>query len=144
MADMTIKEKMQIAEKFCLRPEGCPKLKGITDYNEKLTKCAGCTNHLNKIDLVELLRELYHNTPTSTSTSSPSSTFKGKGKSTELSKAQIKEILILDDECYTPTAIAKKMKIQYRTVKKVLTMGFKNDFANEKVKRIKEELRLEG
>ena len=51
---------------------------------------------------------------------------------------------MLDSECYTPTAIAKKMKIQYRTVKKVLTMGFKNDFANEKVKRIKEELRLEG
>lgn len=143
MADISIKTKMQIAEKFCLSPDGCPKLKGITDYNEKLTKCAGCTNYLNKIDLVELLRDLYNTTPT-TSTSSTSSTFKGKGKSTELSKAQIKEILILDSECYTHTAIANKMKIQYRTVKKVLTLGFKNDLANEKVKRIKEELRLEG
>ena len=143
MVDTTkLNEKMLYAEKYCLRPEGCPKLKGITDYNERLSKCAGCTNYLNKIDLLDLLRELYHNTPTSTS--SPSSTFKGKGKSTELSKAQIKEILILDDECYTPTAIANKMKIQYRTVKKVLTLGFKNDFANEKVRNIMNELGLEG
>lgn len=142
MADLGYKANLKIAEKYCLSPEGCPKLRGIEDYNEKLSKCAGCTNYLNKIDLVILLIELHNNTPTSTS--SPSSTFKGKGKSTELSKAQIKEILILDSECYTPTAIANKMKIQYRTVKKVLTMGFKNDFANEKVRKIKEELRLEG
>ena len=138
---MTIKEKMQIAERFCLRPEGCPKLKGITDYNEKLTKCAGCTNHLNKIDLVELLRELYHNTPTSTS--SPSSTFKGKGKSTELSKTEIKKILELSDSGYTMTGISRVLGIQYRTVKKVLTLGFKNEYANDKVRTVMNE-RLEG
>lgn len=140
MADLGYKANLKIAEKYCLSPDGCPKLKGITNYNERLSKCAGCTNYLNKIDLVELLIELNN---TSTSTSSPSSTFKGKGKSTELSKTEIKKILELSDSGYTMTGISRVLGIQYRTVKKVLTLGFKNEYANDKVRTVMNE-RLEG
>lgn len=139
MANVGLKTNMKIAEKYCLSPEGCPKLKGITNYNERLSKCAGCTNYLNKIDLVELLRELYNNTPTS----SPSPTHKGKGKSTELSKPQIKKILQLHNDGYSQTRITRELNLPNRTVKNVLTLGFKNELANDKVRACQQELGVE-
>ena len=143
MANIDLKTKMEIAEKYCLSPEGCPKLKGITDYNERLTKCAGCTNYLNKIDLVELLREIYDNSPTTT-TSSTTSTFKGRGKNTELNVSQIKKILTLyHKEGYTQTGITRELKLSHRTVKNVLTLGFKNEQSNEKVRACQQELGVE-
>lgn len=143
MANIDLKTKMEIAEKYCLSPEGCPKLKGITDYNERLTKCAGCTNYLNKIDLVELLREFYDNSPTTT-TSSTTSTFKGRGKNTEQSITMIKKILTLyHKEGYTQTRIARELHLSHRTVKNVLTLGFKNEPSNEKVRACQQELGVE-
>ena len=136
MANVGLKTNMKIAEKYCLSPDGCPKLKGITDYNEKLTKCAGCTNYLNKIDLVELLRELY----TPTTTTSPT---QGKGKSTELSKPQIKKILQLYNDGYSQTRITRELNLPNRTVKNVLTLGFKNELANDKVRACQQELGVE-
>ena len=124
MANIDLKTKMEIAEKYCLSPEGCPKLKGITDYNERLTKCAGCTNYLNKIDLVELLREIYDNSPTTT-TSSTTSTFKGRGKNTELNVSQIKKILTLyHKEGYTQTGITREFSlsaISFKSLKYALS-----------------------
>ena len=139
MANVGLKTNMKIAEKYCLSPEGCPKLKGITNYNERLSKCAGCTNYLNKIDLVELLRELYNNTHTY----SPSPTHKGKGKSTELSKSQIKKILQLHNDGYSQTRITRELNLPNRTVKNVLTLGFKNELANDKVRACQQELGVE-
>lgn len=138
MANTGKKTNMRIAERYCLSPEGCPKLRGITDYNERLTKCAGCTNYLNKIDLVDLLRDLY-TSPTSTST-----TFKGRGKNTELSVSQIKKILTLHhNEGYSQTKISRELKLSHRTVKNVLTLGFKNEMSNDKVRACQQELGVE-
>ena len=137
--NLGIKDNMKIAEKYCLNPEGCPKLKGITDYNEKLSKCAGCTNYLNKIDLVELLRELHNTAPTSTSSQSKSRR-NTNGKNTELNKSEIKKILELNDSGYTINGICVELGLQYRTVKNVLTLGFKNEASNEKVRNVMKEL----
>ena len=135
--NLGIKDNMKIAEKYCLNPEGCPKLKGITDYNEKLSKCAGCTNYLNKIDLVELLRELHNTAPTSSQSKSRRNT---NGKNTELNKSEIKKILELNDSGYTINGICVELGLQYRTVKNVLTLGFKNEASNEKVRNVMNKL----
>lgn len=133
--NLGIENNIKIAQRYCLNPNGCPKLKGKTDYNEKLTICAGCTNYLNKIDLVELL-QYYTTTPPTTTTR----TFKGKGKSTELSRTQIREILTLHRDGMSMTAIQKEMGLQFRTVKNVINLSFKNELANKKVREVIEDM----
>lgn len=134
---------MKIAECWCLNPNGCPKLKGITEYQEKVNKCGGCTDVLNKIDLVELLNHLYNSTectPTTTDTKPPLPTH---GKGTELSRSDIKKILTFYHIDLIPiTRIAKENGFSYRTVKNVVNQTFKNETSNEKVKKIKDEMDL--
>ena len=138
--NLGIDTNKKIAEKYCLNPNGCPKLKGKTDYNEKLSICAGCTNYLNKIDLVELLQYYTTNT-TSTTTPRPTN---HKGKSTELSKTQIKKILTLHSQGYTKNKIATELVLHFTTVKNVIDLGFKNEDANDKVRQVKEEMINDG
>lgn len=136
-----VKTNLKIAQSWCLKPEGCPKLKGITDYQERVNKCAGCTNVLNKIDLVELLNHLYNDgTPTTTTTKPPTPT---TGKGTELSKADIKKILTLYHIDLIPiTRIALEYGFSFRTVKNVVHQSFKNQTSNEKVQKIKDEMEI--
>lgn len=142
--NLGIDTNLKIAEKYCLNPKGCPKLKGKTDYNERLTTCAGCTNYLNKIDLVDLLQYYTTNTDTNApSTTKPRPT-NHKGKSTELSKTQIKKILTLHSQGYTKNKIATELALHFTTVKNVLELGFKNEDANDKVKQVKEEMINDG
>ena len=133
-----LKNNIKIAEKYCLAPEGCPKLKGKTDYNEKLAICAGCTNYLNKIDLVELLQHYYTSSPTTTKPPTPTT-----GKGTELSKADIKKILTLYHiECIPITRIAQDYGFSFRTVKNVVNQSFKNPTSNKKVEEILKEMNV--
>lgn len=136
-----IKTNLKIAESWCLNPNGCPKLKGITDYQERVNKCGGCTNVMNKIDLVDLLNHLYNSnddTPTITKTPTPRT-----GKGTELSKYDIERILTLYHIDLQPiTRISLECGYSFRTVKNVVNQSFKNSKSNEKVRKIKEELNL--
>ena len=134
---------LKIAEKYCLHPDGCPKLKGKTDYNERMAICAGCNNYLNKVDLVDLLNYYYTNTPTPTTISSKPKTTP-TGKSTELSKTQIKKILMYDKDGWTKNKIATELKLHFSTVKNVINLSFKNEKANEKVKQIIDEMKNDG
>lgn len=138
--NLGLENNKKIAEKYCLNPQGCPKLKGKTDYNEKLTICASCNNYLNKIDLIELLQ--YYTT--STAPSKPQRKAPYKGKSTELNKPQIEQILLYDKDGWTKNKIATEMRLHFTTVKNVLELGFKNDLANEKVKKIIDEMKNDG
>ena len=137
--DLGIEQNLKIAEKYCLNPHGCPKLKGKTDYNEKLAICAGCTNYLNKIDMVDLLT-YYHNTSTPPTTHTPTPR---TGKGTELSKYDIERILTLYHIDLQPiTRISLECGYSFRTVKNVVNQSFKNSKSNEKVQKIKEEMNL--
>ena len=134
---------LKIAEKYCLAPGGCPKLKGKTDYNERMTICSGCNNYLHKVDLIDLLNHYY--TTSTTNTDIPSRPTKPpKGKSTELSKTQIKKILLLSAEGMSKNRIATELKLHFTTVKNVIELGFKNEMANEKVKSVKDEMINDG
>ncbi len=143
--NLGIDTNIKIAEKYCLHPSGCPKLRGKTDYNEKLSICAGCTNYLNKIDLIELLHYYASNNNTSTTTPAPVKPKKPpKGKSTELNKSQIKKILTLHNQGFTKNKIATELTLHFTTVKNVIELGFKNDEANQKVQQVMDELKRDG
>ena len=86
-----------------------------------------------------LLRELHNTAPTPTS-SPPKSRRNTNGKNTEQSITMIKKILDLNDSGYTINGICKELGLQYRTVKNVLTLGFKNEASNEKVRNVMKEL----
>jgi hypothetical protein len=133
----------KIAEKYCLAPQGCPKLQGKTDYSERMTICSGCNNYLNKVDLVDLLNHFYNNNttpaPAPTKPKKPS-----KGKSTELSNTQIKKILTLYSKGNTRNKIATKLALHFTTVKNAVELGFTNEDANEKVRLVKEEMIKDG
>jgi hypothetical protein len=133
----------KIAEKYCLSPQGCPKLQGKTDYSERMTICSGCNNYLNKVDLVDLLNHFYNNNttpaPAPTKPKAPS-----KGKSTELSKTQIKKILLMSADGNSKNKIATELKLHFTTVKNVIELGFKNEMANEKVIQVKNEMINDG
>ena len=139
---MSLDEKIAIAQKYCLAPDGCPKLKGKTDYNERLTTCAGCNNYLHKIDLIELLQ---HYTTTDTPTTTNTTTFKGKGKATEQSTTQIKTILTLYHvELWSINKIASELRLQHKTVKNIVNQTFKSEVSNEKVKMVKDKMINDG
>lgn len=140
--NLGIDTNKKIAEKYCLNPKGCPKLKGKTDYNERLTTCAGCTNYLNKIDLVELLQ--YYTTNTNTTSTTKPRPKKYKGKNTELSNTQIKKILTLYSKGYTRNKIATTLALHFTTVKNAVELGFTNEDGNEKVRLVKEEMVKDG
>ena len=136
------KKNMEIAEHSCLTPGGCPKLKGITDYQERVTKCAGCTNVLNKVDLVDLLNHLHNTSSSPTSTKPPTPT---TGKGTEQSIWKIKKILTLHYVDLIPiTRIASDYGFSFRTVKNVVNQSFKNETSNEKVRRAIDEMKKDG
>ena len=136
-----IKTNLKIAECWCLNPNGCPKLKGITEYQEKVNKCGGCTDVLNKIDLVDLLNHLYHSNDATPTTTKPPTPKTGKG--TELSNVDIKKILTLYHIDLIPiTRIAKENGFSFRTVKNVVNQTFKNETSNERVRKIKEKMDL--
>ena len=132
---------LKIAESLCLTPGGCPKLKGKTEYQERVSVCAGCNNVLNKVDLVDLLNHLHTSySPTTTKPPTPTT-----GKGTELSKADIRKILTLYHIDLIPiTRIAKDHGFSFRTVKNVVNQSFKNPTSNEKVQKIKDEMNLTG
>ena len=139
---MSLDEKIAIAQKYCLAPDGCPKLKGKTDYNERLTTCAGCNNYLHKRDLIELLQ---HYTTTDTPTTTNTTTFKGKGKATEQSTTQIKTILTLYHvELWSINRIASELRLQHKTVKNIVNQTFKGEVSNEKVKMVKDKMINDG
>ena len=134
------KTNMKIAESLCLTPGGCPKLKGVTNYAERVTKCAGCTNVLNKVDLVDLLSQLHNNDTPTTKPPIPTT-----GKGTELNNSEIRKILTLYHIDLIPiTRIASDYRFSFRTVKNVVNQSFKNETSNEKVRRIIEEMKNDG
>lgn len=142
--DLGIDKNLEIAEKYCFADGGCPKLKGKTDYNERMTTCAGCNNYLNKIDLIDLLNH-YRATSSSSSSLSTSSSPPRTGKRTEQSIPRIKKVLLLyyvEDKSLT--AIQKELSLQFRTVKNIVNMSFTNEESNKKVQRAKEELEKDG
>jgi DNA-binding NarL/FixJ family response regulator len=135
---------LEIAEKYCFANGGCPKLKGKTDYNERMTTCAGCNNYLNKIDLIDLLNH-YRATSSSSSSISSSPSIPRTGKGTEQSVTKIKKVLLLYYvDGLTLTAIQNKLGLQFRTVKNIVNQSFKNESSNEKVRAVKEELEKDG
>lgn len=142
--NLGIDKNLKIAEKYCFADGGCKKLKGKTEYNERLAICAGCTNYLNKIDLIDLLN--YYRTQSELPCPMPSShSIPRTGKGTELSITQIKKVLLLyyvDGKSLT--AIQNELGLQFRTVKNVVNLSFKNESSNEKVKMVKEKLEKDG
>lgn len=139
--NMGIPKNLEIAQAFCLNPKGCPLQKGCKTYDDRQQKCSACRNKLEKVDLVDLLNYFY---TTSTSDTSHKPIPHTTGKSTELSKTQIKNILILHSQGYSINKISVKLHLQFRTVKKVIEKGFKNQNSNLKVEEVEKELRLEG
>lgn len=134
--DLGNRTNLEIIKKFCLVDGGCPKLSKCKDYTERVKVCSQCIDKVYKYDMVEILRELY-----ATPTSSPLPP--GKGKSTELSKAQIEKILTLyHSEKWSINRIAKDLHLQHLTVKNVIYGTFKSEYANEKVQNIKNEMGL--
>lgn len=134
---LTLSKKIELAEKCCLNPAGCPFQKDCVTYEDRKQKCSNCKNVLDKVDLVELLRHFYTSTPSTTQTKRKRT---GAGKSTELSKAEIKEILLLHKDGKNYNQICTELHLQFRTVKNVITKGFKNKKANEKVEEVENEL----
>lgn len=140
--EQKLQENLKIAEKYCFAEGGCKKLKGKTDYAERMTICASCNNYLHKIDLIDLLSYYRTTTPTP---SSPTSSIQRTGKRTEQSIPKIKKVLLLYHvDGLSITAIQNELKLQFRTVKNIVNMSFKNEDSNEKVKRAKEELEKDG
>ena len=142
--DLGIDKNLKIAEKYCFAEGGCKKLKGKTDYNERLSICAGCTKYLNKIDLIDLLNH-YRATSSSSPSLSTSSSPPRTGKRTEQSIPRIKKVLLLyyvEDKSLT--AIQNELSLQFRTVKNIVNMSFTNEESNKKVQRAKEELEKDG
>jgi len=139
--DLGNKTNLEIIKKFCLVEGGCPKLRKCRTYEEKMAVCSQCIDKVYKYDLIELLRELYAATPT---TSSPAPTRNKSGKSTELNKVQIEKILTLHNQGLTINKIAVELNIQFRTVKNVINQSFKNEDANLKVKEILEDMQKDG
>ena len=137
--NLGIENNIEIAQRYCLSPGGCPKLKGKTDYNEKLTICAGCTNYLNKIDLVELLQYYTTNTTTPPTTTN-TNTFNGKGKATEQSNTKIRKVITLHRDGKSMTAIQKELDLQFRTVKNIINQSFTNEASNQKVREVIAEM----
>ena len=112
-------------------------------YNERADICAGCTKLLRKVDVFRLL-DFYYDESKDTrqyaDAEKQKKEFYGKGKATELNKAQIRKIL----QCYLNGAsiyrITKDMQLQHRTVKNVINRSFKSQASNEKVEEVYREL----
>lgn len=132
--DLGNRTNLEIIKKFCLVDGGCPKLSKCKDYTERVKVCSQCIDKVYKFDMVEILRELYA-TPTYTKPTPPRT-----GKSTELSKGKIKEILLLHKDGLNINQIATELHLQFRTVKNVVNKSFKNSLANEKVEEVEKEL----
>lgn len=132
---MPLTQKIELAEKCCLNPAGCPFQKDCITYEDRKQKCSNCKNVLDKVDLVELLKYFYTSTPSSTHSKRTSA-----GKSTELNSTEIKNILLLHKDGLNINQIANELHLQFRTVKNVVNKSFKNSLANEKVEEVENEL----
>jgi len=132
-----IEKNLEIALVFCLNPNGCPLQSDCKTYDDRQQKCSACRNKLEKVDLVDLLNHLYKNGGCGKKANRVY-----KGKNTELSKVQIENILSLHSDGYSINKISEELHLQFRTVKNVINLSFKNALANEKVQNIKNEMGL--
>lgn len=136
--DLGNANNLKIIKKYCLADGGCPKLKKCKDYTERVQICSQCIDKVYKYDMVEILRELY-----SDKGSTPKPTPPRTGKGTELSVAKIRLILDLYyNHNKSINEIRLELHLQYLTVKNVIHQSFKNQTSNEKIRKIKEEMKL--